>query len=202
MDPYKILGVSSSAPPAEIKKAYRKLVLKHHPDHGGDEEEFKKINEAYSILSDEAKRAQFDAQASGEAAGFRDIFHGGSSPFGPGSIFEEIFGQQRKAAPRQPVFNLQISLEDIKNGSIRIASYKKQVKCASCNGFGGKGKKTCGMCNGAGMLMIRPAPNVFQQTTCPACRGQGSAFDIKCTPCDGHGSRMKKENIRFKIEEI
>ena len=93
MDPYKILGITPTAKKTEIKKAYRKLVMEHHPDHGGDEEKFKQINEAYSVLSNEKKKAEFDARRDGTGLG--DFFDG-FNPFGFNGPFHEIFKHKRE----------------------------------------------------------------------------------------------------------
>ena len=206
MDPYEVLGVPTDASQDDIKKAYRKLALKHHPDQGGDPDKFKQINEAHSILSDAKKRAQHDAaqQGFGGFGGLGDLFGGGRSPFGPGSPFESIFGNRHPPRPRgpvQPVFKLRLTLDDIKNGVAKVAKYKKKVECTPCDGKGGEGKKACDKCRGSGVLMFRPQPNVVQQVNCPHCGG-GVTFDKRCGTCHGKGHKEVVEEVRFKIEEI
>ncbi len=207
MDPYEVLGVPSDASQDDIKKAYRKLALKHHPDQGGDPDKFKQINEAHSIISDAEKRAQHDAaqQGFGGFGGLGDLFAGGRNPFGPGSPFESIFGRRpptsRPKGPTQPVFKLKLTLDDIKTGVVKVAKYKKKVACNPCGGKGGEGKRTCPQCKGSGVLMFRPQPNVVQQVSCPHCGG-GVVFDKRCGVCHGQGHQKVVEEVKFKVEEI
>lgn len=203
MDPYKILGVSKNASKGEIKKAYRKLAVKHHPDMGGDEEKFKQLNEAYSLLSNEQKRVQYDVQRDGAGINLNDFFHN-FNPFGSGSPFEEIFGfgKQKSQTTKNIVFNLKISLDEIKRGTTKIANFKKYIKCDPCNAQGGKEKEICSMCDGNGLILITPAPHTVQQRVCHICNGLGSTFSQICNICKGHGKILKNESIKFKIERV
>jgi molecular chaperone DnaJ len=202
MNPYEVLGVSPTANSSEIKKAYRKLAMEHHPDHNGDEEKFKQVSEAYSILSDDRRKAEFDARRDGPPFGFGNPF-GGFDPFGPGSPFQEIFSKRRpERKSGDIVFNFKLALDDIKNGSVKMGKYKIDVPCEPCGGEGGKNKQTCFRCKGSGILVRSPAPNVMQQMTCHDCDGRGERFDDICTACRGRGKVVEKKTIKFKIEEV
>lgn len=206
MDPYEVLGVPADASQNDIKKAYRKLALKYHPDQGGEAEKFKQINEAHSILSDVDKRAQYDAakRGFGGFGGLGDLFGANPDPFGPGSPFEAIFGRRpptRSQGPIQPIFKLKLTLDDIRSGIVKVAKYKKKVDCGPCGGKGGEGRRTCPDCRGTGVLMFRPQPNVVQQVSCPRCGG-GVIFDKRCGICHGQGHQSVVEEVKFKIEEI
>ena len=202
MDPYRTLNIPVTATSSEIKKAYRKLAMEHHPDHNGDEEKFKQVSEAYSILSDERKKAEYDARKDGMPFGAGSPF-GGFDPFGPGSPFQEIFSRRRpKRKSGDIVFNFKLGLDEIRNGSVKIGNYKIDVTCEPCDGQGGKNKQTCPRCRGNGVLIHSPAPNVMQQMTCPDCNGLGQVFEEKCNDCNGRGKVIEKKTIKFKIEEI
>ena len=202
MDPYRTLNIPVTATSSEIKKAYRKLAMEHHPDHNGDEEKFKQISEAYSILSDERKKAEYDAKKDGMPFGFGSPF-GGFDPFGPGSPFQEIFSRRRpERKSGDIVFNMKLGLDEIKKGSVKIGNYKIDTPCEPCNALGGKNKHICPRCNGNGVLIHSPAPNVMQQMTCPDCEVLGQVFEERCTVCNGRGKVVKKRTIKFKIEEI
>ena len=204
MDPYKILGVSEDTDQKEIKKAYRKLAAQHHPDRGGDEEKFKEVAEAYSILSDDQKRQQHHARQRGPGLGmgFEDIF-------GRGFPFEDFFVQQpqRKRQAKKNTedsdvqFNLRINLEQIKRGAVQEISFKRNKICNKCSGTGGAGQKTCGNCMGQGFQVVRPAPFFTQQIPCQVCAGKGTIFDDPCHPCSTRGYVQVQDRVKIKIEE-
>ena len=142
MNPYNILNVSKNASEAEIKKAYRKLAAKHHPDKGGDENLFKQINEAYSTIGSSEKKQEYEA--SQNFGGFGDVF----GNFG--SIFEGFFGSNRirRTQPHEQtdneiMFDLKISLAQIKEGISQNIIFSRNKKCYKCSGIGGKNKETC-----------------------------------------------------------
>lgn len=201
-DYYEILGVDKGASQKEIKKAYYKLAHKHHPDKGGDEEEFKKINEAYQTLSDEEKRSQYDQ--------FGKTFEGGTQGFsGMGgfdmeSIFEEFFsGGQRSGRDIQ--VDIELSLEDVLEDQKKTISLDRLAKCDHCDGSGGEpGAKIneCSKCEGSGT--IESVQRTFlgsmrRRTVCPDCQGRGEVPEEECSVCKGRGRKRKKGEIEIVI---
>lgn len=231
-DFYEILGVAKSASQDEIKKAYRKVAMQYHPDRNpGDkaaEEKFKEAAEAYEILSDADKRAQYDrfghqAFAQGRGGGghtggmnmddifsqFGDIF-GGDSPFG--SFFGGGGGRSRSGGGRTRGVrgsNLRIKLKmnyaEIAKGANKTIKVKKHVSCNVCAGSGAKDKnavQTCSTCNGSGQ--VRKVQNTFlgqmqTVTACPTCNGEGTTITNKCTNCKGEGRVYGEETVTIDI---
>ncbi|MBC7436837.1 MAG: molecular chaperone DnaJ [Bdellovibrionales bacterium] len=223
-DYYETLGVPKNASEEEIKKAYRKLAMKHHPDRNqGDaskdaEAKFKETKEAYEMLSDAQKRAAYDQHGH---AGVDPNMRGGPGQEGFGGfaeafgdIFGDIFGQQRAAGARgaggggRQVFRgsdlsyaMEVTLEEAANGKdaqIRIPSWDP---CDTCNGSGAKPgtqAKTCATCNGAGAVQMRQGFFSVQQT-CPTCRGTGKIIPEPCTACHGQGKVKKTKTLEVKI---
>ena len=214
-DFYEILEVSQNASDAEIKKSYRKLAMKYHPDQNKDNQEaekkFKNINAAYEILKDSEKRAVYDQYGHdafrqggmGGAQGFGD-FAGGFS-----DIFEEFFGggfgsSSRQRAPSRGNdlrYNMSISLQDAFTGKktqIRIPSY---VGCNLCNSTGSadkSGPSTCAACNGHGK--VRSTSGFFSiERPCPSCGGEGSNIKNPCLKCSGTGQVKKQKTISVSI---
>ena len=222
-DYYNILGVSKDASTAEIKKAYRKLAMKHHPDKGGDQERFKELSEAYAVLSDPQKKQMYDTygdegfhqQFSQEDIfkhfNFEDIFRefgfgmGGdrsSNPFA--DLFGSSFGMRGRRMERGSDLEtyLEIDLEEAAKGVKKRLEVRHAVKCEKCNGQGGTGKESCSTCQGRGM--VQQARNFggmrFVSTgTCPNCRGKGFIIKNKCSNCDGTGRDRKTEKITLDI---
>ena len=226
-DYYDVLGVAKNASEDDIKKAYRKLAMKHHPDRNqGDgakksEEQFKEVKEAYEMLSDAQKRAAYDqyghAGVDPNAGGFRpggpgaEGFGGFAEAFG--DIFGDIFGGQGGGAgPRrgggQQVFRgsdlsyaMEITLEEAAHGKetqIRIPSYEE---CVTCHGSGAKpgtSAKTCPSCSGSGTVTMRQGFFSIQQT-CPHCHGSGRIIPEPCTACSGQGKVKKNKTLEVKI---
>ena len=197
MDPYKILNVPKDASDSEIKKAYRKLAAKHHPDKSGDDAIFKQVNEAYSAIGTQEKRQQHETSQNFKGfGGLGDLK----------DIFESFFGS-RSRPRRQPreqtddeiIFDLKISLSQIKEGFSQNIVFKRNKKCKICDGKGGKNKKTCNTCDGQGIQVIRRGA-MIQQTTCYSCFGMGFSFDEGCAPCRGTGMVQIAENINFTVE--
>jgi molecular chaperone DnaJ len=226
-DYYEILGVSKSSTADEIKKAYRKVAMQFHPDRNpGDkeaEEKFKEAAEAYEILSDQDKRAQYDryghagvnGRGGGGAHGMNmdDIFSNFGDIFGD-DIFGSFFGgggRQRSGGRARGTrgSNLRIKLkmnyEEIAKGANKTVKVKKYTTCSSCTGSGAKDKNSiqnCGTCNGSGQ--VRKVTNTFlgqMQTvgTCPTCNGEGSTITSKCTSCKGEGRVYTEETINIDI---
>jgi molecular chaperone DnaJ len=218
-DFYAVLGVNRDAAEDEIKKAYRRLAMKHHPDRNtGDkdsEEKFKECKEAYEVLTDARKRAAYDQfghagidPAAGFGAGARGAegFGGFADAFG--DIFGEIFGQQRGGRGGNGVYrgadlryNLELSLEDAARGTeakIRIPTLEQ---CATCHGSGAKPgttPKQCPTCHGRGEVRVSQGFFSLQQT-CPQCHGRGKVIADPCTTCEGAGRVRKHKTLSVKI---
>jgi len=208
-DYYEILGVSKSATEDELKKAYRKLALKYHPDRNagnkGAEDKFKEANEAYSVLSDAQKRSQYDqfghagAQAGGfgQGGGFSDVF---------GDIFEEFFGGQggqggsRAQRGSDLRYNLSISFEEALLGKEEKIKLRRPEQCDTCNGTGAKGgaTKRCATCNGAGQVRFQQGFFTVSRT-CSACRGEGAIIADPCQKCKGQRYVEREKTISARI---
>ncbi|MBU1119454.1 molecular chaperone DnaJ [Patescibacteria group bacterium] len=209
-DHYNTLGVSKDASDDEIKKAYRKLAHKYHPDKkDGDEEKFKEINSAYQVLSDNQKRQQYDqygqtfdqAGAPGGGAGFGGAqgFNANFEGFDFSSIFDDFFGGGRRRSQSGAVqgsdikVDLTISFKESYFGVKRDVSLYKRTSCENCHGNGaepGTPIETCSTCNGAGKVtqQMQTVLGAFAQSkTCPSCKGEGKKPKTPCTTCGGDG---------------
>ena len=221
-DYYEVLGVSKDASKDEIKKAYRKLSKKYHPDinqEEGADAKFKEISEAYEVLSDENKRAQYDRFGhSGPQQGF-----GGSQGFGGQDFsgfggFEDIFGsffggggaRRDPNAPRQGddlQYSMTLTFEEAVFGTEKDITVRKDVECDTCHGNGAKPgtkKKTCTYCNGQGHVTVEQNTilgRMQTQKVCPECEGSGQVFEEKCSDCHGKGTQNKKVTIKVKVPE-
>lgn len=226
-DYYDLLGVARDADASVIKKAYRKLAIKFHPDKNPDDAEaeakFKEIGEAYEILSNEDKRAAydryghsaFDSAGGGGGGGFHDasdIFSqvfGGA--FGGGGGFEDFFGggggrgRSRRRSAAQPGsdlrYDLDISLEEAAVGCEKELEIEKEESCSPCGGKGsrsGSDSKTCRTCGGAGAV-TRQSGIFVQQTACPECHGVGEIITDPCTSCNGQGRKQDISRIKIRI---
>jgi molecular chaperone DnaJ len=203
---YEILQVSKSATKAEIKKAFRKLAMKYHPDKNpGDkeaEEMFKKINEAYEVLSDDKKRAIYDRYGKAGLNGET----GGSSGFGGWEdIFETFFGSKgRRKRERTPEYNLDILYQLEIDFKEAVFGTKKEIEfeyfqiCNKCNGTGAKKSHTCPVCNGAGEIFVRHGFMSISQT-CPECKGRGTIIDEYCDECKGAGYKVVKDKVEITL---
>lgn len=198
-DYYEILGVDKEAGPRDIKKAYRALSMKHHPDHGGDEEKFKELNEAYSVLSNPEKREEYDnpmRQMGGFS--FEDIF-GGLGGFRP------QFRAPNVNAPRR---GRNIVLEHMLPIHYFIFGGKFEVNlsfrdaCPDCSGTGAEEKEICANCKGAGQVMeSRQDGPMFIQSSraCPVCMGRGFIAKKQCEFCNGTASREIDKNVTLEV---
>lgn len=217
-DYYEILGVERGADEAEIKKAYRRVAMKHHPDrNAGDaasEEKFKEANEAYEVLSDAQKRATYDqfghAGLDGQGGGgFGGGFGGGSANFSDifGDVFGDIFGQaagRGRGGPQRGAdlrYNLEIDLEDAVHGSTVKIRVPTLETCEECSGSGarrGSSPVNCTTCGGAGQIRMQQGFFSVQQT-CPNCRGKGKMIKDPCGGCHGRGRVEKQKTLSVKI---
>lgn len=212
-DYYEVLGVGKDADEKEIKKAYRRVAMKFHPDRNPDDpnadEKFKEASEAYEVLSDSEKRAAYDqyghAGLEGQMGG--GGFSGGSFSDIFGDVFGDIFGggggRGRGGAQRGSDlrYTLDISLEDAVRGTTVEIKVPTLVSCGTCNGSGarkGSSPTTCGTCGGAGQ--VRMQQGFFQvQQACPTCRGRGSTISDPCTSCRGQGRVEKTKKLSVKV---
>ncbi|HJE00682.1 molecular chaperone DnaJ [Staphylococcus auricularis] len=220
-DYYEVLGVSKDASKDEIKKAYRKLSKKYHPDinkEEGADEKFKEISEAYEVLSDPDKRANYDQFGhDGPQGGFGGQGFGGQdfSGFGGGfeDIFSSFFGDGRSSDPNAPrkgddlQYNMTITFDEAVFGAKKDITIRKDVKCHTCNGNGAKPgtkKKTCHYCNGSGHTTVEQNTilgRVRTQKVCPVCDGTGEEFEEPCPTCHGKGTENKNVKINVKVPE-
>lgn len=223
---YDILGVSKTASDSEIKKAYRTLAHKYHPDKsGGDEAKFKEVNEAYQVLSNKEKRAQYDQfgqtfNGSGGGQGgfggfdfsqFQQGFGGQGFEFNfggenMGDIFSEMFGGggRRSRRGRDVQVDVEISFMEMIQGVKKEVSVFKSVRCDRCDGKGGEpgsGENTCHTCHGSGHIQKRMQTilgTIAQTVVCDTCSGKGRTFDQKCTKCKGVG--QYREEVRETVD--
>jgi len=228
-DYYKILGVSNDASKGEIKKAYRKLAMKYHPDRNkekGAEEQFKKISEAYAVLSDDDKRKKYDqyGHAAFSNMSQEDMFRGADfSGFGDmfsGFPFEEMFGtffgggpggfgqermRQQQNENLDLVADILIEFEESIKGTTKKITYNRQIVCDKCNGTGaepGTKVRRCPECNGTGEIKQIRGNGFFRiqtVTPCPVCKGRGQIPDKECSKCGGNGIHRKQETVEAKI---
>lgn len=225
-DYYEVLGIDRKAPSGEVKKAFRKMARKFHPDvNPGDkaaEQKFKELNEAYEVLSDAKKRQQYDQfghaafdQTAGAGAGsqagygFEGFGGQGAEFYGRGG-FEDIFGnifgrgETRTQGPQKGEdinYSVEIDLEDAIFGRTLQVDLQREGACSACNGTGarpGTGRTTCSTCKGAGSVTGGKGFMHFNQT-CPACRGEGSVIADPCRACGGSGRVPRSERINVKI---
>ena len=214
-DFYETLGVVKNATDAELKKAYRRLAMKHHPDRNPDdkssEEKFKEAKEAYDVLSDERKRSAYDqfghagvdnsiggsGQQAG-AAGFGDIFE---------SVFGDIFGGGRPGGGERVFrgadlrYDLELSLEEAVNGTTTKIRVPRLVQCVVCQGSGAKKGSApikCTTCDGIGQVRMQQGFFSIQQT-CPKCQGNGKIISNPCNTCNGNGRVRESKTISVKV---
>ncbi|MEM8982786.1 MAG: molecular chaperone DnaJ [Pseudomonadota bacterium] len=212
-DYYEVLGVARDASDGDIKKAYRRLAMKYHPDRNADnadaEAQFKEVKEAYEVLSKADKRAAYDqfghAGLSGAGAGgpggadaFSDIF---------GDVFGDIFGGGRRGGRSQVYrgadlrYELEMTLEDAVAGDTVNIEVPTTSNCATCAGSGaapGSAPETCSTCGGSGQVRMQQGFFSVQQT-CPACRGRGTVINDPCPTCHGNGRVVENRKLAVKV---
>ncbi|MDH5434413.1 MAG: molecular chaperone DnaJ, partial [Gammaproteobacteria bacterium] len=215
-DYYEVLGINKSASAEEIKKGYRRLAMKYHPDRNPDskeaEDKFKEAKEAYEVLSNPEKRQAYDQFGHAGVDPSQGGFGGGhgAESFSDifGDVFGDIFGGGRRGGGRQRQrrgadlqYNLELTLEEAVSGikkSIKIPTY---VACETCDGSGakkGSTSSTCATCKGAGQVRMQQGFFSVQQT-CPTCHGQGSVIKDPCNSCRGEGRVRKEKTLSVKI---
>lgn len=217
-DYYKILGVSKNASQDEIKKAYRKLAHKYHPDKGGDAKKFHKINEAYQVLSNKEKRSQYDrfgfAFEQQNAQGFGNFWQqdGAGFDFDLGDIFEQFFGGTRREQTSEDFkqgddieIQVELNLEDVLETTKKNITLSKYVVCPRCGGVGaepGTDVKECQVCRGTGVVQEMRRTffgTITHQSVCPDCNGEGYVPEKPCNVCKGEGRIKEKKEIELEI---
>jgi molecular chaperone DnaJ len=220
-DYYEVLGVQKNASKDDIKKAYRKLAIQHHPDKNPGnkeaEEKFKEATEAYEILSDDQKKAAYDqfgfagVEGMGQSGDYSSAFHGFEDIFGDFSgIFDTILGGGRRSSGggssgiRQGAnlrYDIEIPFKDAVFGTKVEIQYSRNESCTVCKGTGaagGSGKKVCPTCGGSGQ--IRRSQGFFSvASTCPNCGGEGYTIEHPCKECGGSGTQKKRQKIMVTI---
>jgi molecular chaperone DnaJ len=218
-DYYEVLGVTRDASPEDIKRAYRSLARRHHPDvshdKAGAEHLFKEINEAYEVLSDPQKRAQYDrfGTVSGPQGG-ADFGFSGFGPNGFGDIFDMFFGEARaQAQPRRSGpqrgsdlrYDLEITLDEAFTGTTKEIQFSHLTQCDTCKGSGaqpGSLVAGCERCHGSGVMRtVRQTPlgQFVTQTTCNACGGEGHVITQPCAICSGRGRHEIERKLTVRV---
>lgn len=224
-DYYEVLGVGKDASADEIKKAYRRAAIEHHPDRGGDEAKFKELNEAYEILKDTDKRKRYDQ------FGHAGVGGNGGNPFGGfggaggqnvnfdfgdlglGDIFSSFFGggfggdqgQPRQARGRDVEANVEISFEQAVFGTEVELHLHLEDNCEHCKGTTvepGHELKTCDQCKGSGQVVTVTRTifgNIQQAAVCPKCHGRGKIPEKVCSVCNGKGTQAKRQTVELKV---
>jgi len=220
-DYYKILEINKGASDEEIKKAYRKMAMKHHPDRNPDnteaEAKFKEAAEAYDVLSNPEKKSNYDRYGSSESP------FGGGNPFGGGfgghgfdmqdifSQFGDIFGggggnrwKQRQKRGGDLRLKVSLTIDEILKGTVKKLKYKRQESCQSCNGKGGTDVRDCLPCGGSGRRVVvqnTPFGQIRQETGCPDCGGSGQKVINACNSCHGQGTSVKEQIVDVEIPQ-
>lgn len=213
-DYYNILEVNKDSSADEIKKSYRRMAMKYHPDKNNSpeaESKFKEAAEAYDVLSNPEKRGNYDRFGSAEPSPF-----GGSSPFGSGFSMDDIFGQfgdifggnfggarqtrQKKGSDLR--IKVVLTIQDILHGTSKKLKYKRNHVCSPCEGKGGSDERSCMPCSGTGrraVIQNTPFGQMRQETGCPDCQSTGKQIKNKCHLCGGSGTVAKEELVNFEV---
>lgn len=218
-DYYEVLGLQKGASDDEIKKAFRKLAIQYHPDKNQGnkeaEEKFKEINEAYQVLSDPQKKAQYDQFGTADFGGFEGGGFGGfdfSDIGGFGDIFESFFGGggggRRRNGPQKGAdieYTINLTFEEAVFGAEKEVSLTKSENCETCNGSGSKPgtqPKVCPKCGGSGQVKVQrntPLGSFVSVSTCDTCSGKGNVVSDPCPECKGKGSLRKQKKIKVNV---
>jgi len=192
---YEVLGVNENATQDEIKKAYRKLAVEHHPDKGGSEDKFKQISEAYDTLGDESKRSNYDNQR-------RNPFSGMNGGFNP---FEDLFGggfySPRKRGAPDKIIDVEVGTLESFNATDKILNFTRNEVCDLCNGQGGE-RVHCTTCAGSGYITQTIGGSMFSQVVrqaCNRCQGNGFTYKQTCGGCHGKTTIPVMENLKIKL---
>ena len=224
-DYYEVLGVGKTASPDDIKRSYRRMAMKYHPDKNPDnkeaEEKFKECAEAYEVLSDPEKRQRYDqfGHEGLRGMGMHDYQHMNWQDIG--SIFEDVFrgfggfgdifgmggqGRSRRSGPSRGYdleTTVELTLEDIAAGAEKTIEFTRQDTCHDCSGSGsakGKPPSRCSQCAGSGQVQAAGLGGLFQMvSTCPKCRGKGQVITSPCKKCKGSGTIAKQRTVSIKI---
>jgi molecular chaperone DnaJ len=222
-DYYDLLGVNKNASADEIKKAFRKAAVEHHPDRGGDEAKFKEVNEAYEVLKDADKRKRYDQFGHAGVGGSSGSPYGGGyggqsqninfdfGDLGLGDIFSSFFGggnqqnQRRQTRGRDVEASVEISFDQAVFGTEVDLALSLEDTCEHCKGTTvepGYELKTCDQCKGSGQVVSVTRTvfgNIQQATICPKCHGSGKIPEKVCSVCHGKGTQSKRQTIQLKI---
>ena len=219
-DYYEVLGVSRDADEKAIKDAFRQLALKYHPDRNkepGASERFKEIAEAYAVLSDPKKRAEYDARGYAGVAGFspedlfsginfEDIFGGLGFDFGGAGVFDRMFRRQKQPRRGDNIeIEITIPLERVLSGGEETVRVERPETCQACQGSGAKSgtkPRTCPKCGGSGQFVRtqrKEGISLQHITTCPECAGRGNIIDAPCPECRGNGQLLREETLTLRI---
>ena len=203
---YDIIGVDQKATQEDIKKAYRKKVVKAHPDKGGDVEEFKKLQAAYEVLSNPEKRELYDRYGIEGVRGEGDV-----DPFE--GLFGGLFGGRGRSGRQEPrkmkpiIKEIKVTLEELYNGKLKKISFQRQRTCEACDGKGGKDAKQCTTCKGKGMvekvMQLGPGFITSTRSVCDDCKGEGTTFgkENRCKVCKGEKVKTEEKTLEVPIEQ-
>lgn len=213
-DYYDVLGVGKNVSQDEIKKAYRKLARKYHPDLNpkdkGAEQKFKEVNEAYEVLGDEKKRSEYDQFGrtpfeGGQGFDYRAYTSGDRFDFGGfGDVFSDLFGGGGAASEDNSrgsdlIMGLELTLEEAFSGTTKSVSFNRDIKCAVCGGTGAESYRQCDRCKGTGKVTASSRGFFKMAQVCPVCGGTGKITTRACKACAGRGKIMHTETIKVKI---